>query len=246
MSSDTRNLPRTQARTLAAGDAHYSAYVGWPQFYDLMGASQFRLLTTLGLREQHRVLDFGCGSLRLGRLLLPYLLPGNYFGIEPNQWLVEDAVRQEIGAEYLRMRRPRFSHNSDFRVDGFGTTFDMIVAHSVFSHSGRDLIEPALANFRAALAEDGIILATFMHQGTPGFEEEYTGTGWIYPGCVGYAPATILGFIRRAGLVGEWLPWFNQQDWYIMAASRRTLPPKSKHVHLSGAVLRSREFAASS
>ncbi len=66
---------------LKPGDPHYRAYVGPPLEYDLVGASQFRLLTTLGLRAGHRCLDLGCGSLRAGRLLIPYLDPGNYFGI---------------------------------------------------------------------------------------------------------------------------------------------------------------------
>jgi SAM-dependent methyltransferase len=57
-----------------------------------MGATQFRLLTTLGLREHHSLLDFGCGSLRAGRLLIPYLLPGRYYGLEPNRCLIEDGI----------------------------------------------------------------------------------------------------------------------------------------------------------
>jgi cyclopropane fatty-acyl-phospholipid synthase-like methyltransferase len=61
------------ASKLNPGDKHYKAYVGPPTQYDFMGATQFRLLCTLGLREQHKVLDFGCGSLRAGRLLLSYL-----------------------------------------------------------------------------------------------------------------------------------------------------------------------------
>ncbi len=72
MSADTRRLARGADKALRPGDEHYSAYVGPPALYDLMGASQFRLLTALGLRERHSVLDFGCGSLRAGRLLLPY------------------------------------------------------------------------------------------------------------------------------------------------------------------------------
>jgi hypothetical protein len=52
---------------------HHRAFVGQPQRYDVAAASQFALLFLLGLREHHRVLDFGCGSLRLGRLLIPYL-----------------------------------------------------------------------------------------------------------------------------------------------------------------------------
>ncbi|HYU11865.1 MAG TPA: hypothetical protein VEK82_04760, partial [Stellaceae bacterium] len=53
----TRNLPEAEARGLEAGSDHYLAYVGPPDQYDLMGATQFRLLTTLGLRSFNRLLD---------------------------------------------------------------------------------------------------------------------------------------------------------------------------------------------
>src|SRR5690242_5496000 len=91
-----RALSSEAAKDLPAGARHYTAYVGPPRDYDFMGATQFRLLTTLGLREHHSVLDFGCGSLRAGRLLIPYLLPGRYYGLDPNRWLIEDAVAREI------------------------------------------------------------------------------------------------------------------------------------------------------
>ncbi len=60
----TRNLSEAEARRLEPGSEHYMAYVGPADQYDLMSATQFRLLTTLGLRSFHRLLDFGCGSLR--------------------------------------------------------------------------------------------------------------------------------------------------------------------------------------
>ncbi|MFP8873463.1 MAG: hypothetical protein VCB42_02780, partial [Myxococcota bacterium] len=83
----TRHVSSEEARTLEPGSEHYTAYVGPPRDYDSMGATQFRLLCTLGLREHHRLLDFGCGSLRAGRFLIPYLKPGHYHGVEPNRWL---------------------------------------------------------------------------------------------------------------------------------------------------------------
>ena len=55
----------------------YREYVGTSERYDIGGAIQFNLLTTLGLREHHRLLDVGCGSLRAGRLFIPYLLKGS-------------------------------------------------------------------------------------------------------------------------------------------------------------------------
>jgi hypothetical protein len=73
--------------TYRAGDHEYRAFVGPFEQYDVIGASQFALLYALGLRQHHRLLDVGCGSLRAGRMLIAYLEPGNYAGIEPNTGL---------------------------------------------------------------------------------------------------------------------------------------------------------------
>jgi hypothetical protein len=56
----------------------YRSYVGPSDEYDIMGATQFNLLTSLGLRENHTLLDFGCGSLRAGRLFITYLTKSRY------------------------------------------------------------------------------------------------------------------------------------------------------------------------
>ena len=90
-----------------------------------MGAAQFRLLTSLGLREHHSVLDFGCGSLRAGRLLIPYLLPGRYYGLEPNRWLIEDGISGQLGAELIELKLPIFLCSSDFSAAHFGVQFDL-------------------------------------------------------------------------------------------------------------------------
>src|SRR6201998_4239980 len=93
---------------LKPGDPHYPAYVGPPEEYDLIAAMTFNLLTTLGLRQHHTVLDIGCGSLRVGRLLIPYLNTGNYSGIEPNKWLVDEGIQRETGRDQIRIKRARF------------------------------------------------------------------------------------------------------------------------------------------
>src|SRR5581483_9942228 len=96
-----RSLSLEDARTLPPGANHYTAFVGPPDRYDFMGASQFGLLFTMGLRDYHTLLDFGCGSLRAGRLLIPYLRRGHYYGIDPNRWLVEDGIKRELGCDIM-------------------------------------------------------------------------------------------------------------------------------------------------
>lgn len=225
---------------LKAGDPHYRAYVGPPGQYDFMGATQFRLLCTLGLRERHTLLDFGCGSLRAGRLLIPYLDRGHYHGIEPNRWLIEEAIEQQLGADSVRLKQPRFSYDDGFDATVFGRSFDFIVAQSVFSHADRAMIVRALAGFAAALQPDGLVVATFIEG-----SEDFAGAGWVYPGCVRYRPDTVIALAGGAGLHAQRLPWFHpRQTWYLMARSARRLVPPEHLTHLSGAVLFDPEFHA--
>src|SRR5437899_257086 len=97
----------------------YRTFVGPAWDYDRSAALQFSLLAALGLRDQNHVLDIGCGSLRLGRLLIPFLQPERYFGIEPNRWLVDDGIDRELGRSILDVKRPAFRHNDDFDCGGF-------------------------------------------------------------------------------------------------------------------------------
>ena len=242
--NDTRSLSREAAMALPPGAEHYAAYVGPPRQYDFMGATQFRLLTTLGLREHHMLLDFGCGSLRAGRLLIPYLLAGHYYGLEPNRWLVEDGIARELGAAVAALKRPTFRYDYDFSANKFGMQFDYILAQSIFSHAGRDVISVALDSFKARLNADGLILATFIQPCQLGGAGEFRGAGWVYPGCVSYNIETVLRLIEDAGLVGREIPWFHpRQTWFVMAHSLEELPSRSDDIHLSGMVLRAPDLA---
>jgi hypothetical protein len=172
---------------LPPGARHYRAYVGHSNNYDLIAAMTFNLLTTLGLRQGHTIVDVGCGSLRIGRLVIPYLNAGNYVGIEPHRWLVEEGIKREVGADLIRIKKPRFYFSDSPKVlTDASYRLDFAVAQSVFSHCGPDLIRGWLLGISAALAPSGALLATFL----PG-EEDYAGEGWVYPECVQYTLGTI-------------------------------------------------------
>ena len=234
-------MDEARAKQLGAGSGHYTAFVGPPKQYDFMGATQFRLLCALGLRDVHRVLDFGCGSLRAGRLLIPYLLPDRYFGIEPNSWLIEDAIERQIGADMVRIKRPQFSDSDAFTANVFAEKFDFILAQSVFSHTGPALASQILTSFAEKLHPEGICAVTFIKGGKGAVAE-----GWKYPGCVKYPDATIKALVEGAGLESIPIPWYHpRQSWFLLALQKSALPA-AKDVHLlDGAVLRAPEFAAS-
>ena len=127
----------------------------------------------------------------------------------------------------------------DFDATHFGVSFDFIVAQSIFSHAGPDLIAKALTGFKACLTETGLVLATFVQPHQMGQDAESYQNGWLYPGCYGYNNATTQRMIAEAGLFGRPLPWYHpRQTWFAMALSEANLPGPEDDVHLSGVTLR--------
>ena len=198
-------------KTLRAGAKDYRAYVGPPARYDLIAAMTFNLLTTFGLREHHKVLDIGCGSLRIGRLLIPYLNPGNYTGIEPRQWLVKAGIANEIGKGMVNIKNPRFLFAEDAKALPQDDDYDFAFAQSIFSHCGVDLITQWLDDVYRHLKADGVFLATFLTA-----DMDSTVSGWVYPTNVFYRSETIKTLAENAGLHFEVLDWTHPaQEWAL-------------------------------
>ena len=210
-------LPDAFRSFLARWTRSHRRFVSRPGAFDLAAASQFNLLTLLGLREDHTLLDVGCGSLRAGRLFIVYLKPGNYFGIEPERWLVEAAIRNEIGDDLFRLKRPTIVHRGDFRLSAFARRFDFAIAGSIFSHAAPAQIRECLGEVAAVLADDGLFLASFVEAA-----DDYAGTEWVYPGRVGYRYESVRQMASAAGLSCERVSWpydfgEGEQAWLAFA-----------------------------
>lgn len=194
---------------LKPGDNHYRAYVGPPKDYDLVSAMVFNLLTCVGLRQDHKVLDIGCGSLRNGRLLIPYLNKGNYIGIEPNKWLVDDGINYEIGKDLVKIKKPTFSYSDSMKDFNKPLHIDYAFAQSIFSHTGLDLLDKWLSEVSYHLKEDGILFATLVIDNKDSNDE-----GWVYPGCVKFTPNTVARIASKHGFNFQLLNWFHpRQSW---------------------------------
>jgi SAM-dependent methyltransferase len=191
-------LPAAFRVFLAQWTRSHRRFVTRPDAFDLAAASQFNLLTLLGLREDHTLLDVGCGSLRAGRLFIVYLNPGNYFAIEPERWLVEAAIANEIGRDLFRLKRPTIVHRDDFRLSALARRFDFAIAGSIFSHAAPSQIEECLREVVTVLADGGLFLASFNEA-----EDDHVGTQWTYPGGVRYRFETMREMAFVAGLSCE-------------------------------------------
>jgi SAM-dependent methyltransferase len=197
------------------GGPRYRSLVGPPLDYDLIAGLQFTLLFYAGLREDDRLLDVGCGSLRGGRLFIPYLNPGRYYGVEPNEWLVEEGVNWELGKDILRVKQPTFSAIEDFSLGSLGVRFDFVLAQSILSHTYDDLAARALSGMRESLAEDGVLVATFVEKDDP-----RSGSGWLYPDPVPHTWPAMQALAEQAGLSVRRLEWPHpRQTWFVGAGS---------------------------
>ena len=189
----------------------HRGYVGPHEKYDIIGAQQFNIVTSFGLREHHKLLDIGCGSLRGGRLFIVYLNKQNYFGIEPNKWLIEDGIKHEIGNELIEIKTPSFEYNSDFNLQIFNEKFDFIMAQSIFSHASENHIRICCKNIYEVMHENSIFFATYLKG-----NENYSGEEWVYPQGVRYIPTYIHSIIESCNLKCEELTsWIhpNGQTW---------------------------------
>jgi SAM-dependent methyltransferase len=219
---------------------YYQAYVGGG--YDLFGAMQLSLLHSLGLRANHRLLDIGCGSLRAGRFFILYLNPGGYTGLEPNKWLIDEAIEKEIGRDVLDIKKPTFVHNDQFDVSGLGS-FDFVLANSIASHTGPTMTKVLLEAVRDALSPSGMAAVSFVHTDGP----DNTVEGWFYPeNCSDgkiptYKKRTIQGWLRDSGLKGIAIDWYHPtQTWWLIVREEGSLPSRGFRVQARGVILAQR------
>lgn len=204
-------------RNMPIGAHHYRAYVGPPDKYDLVAAMQFNFLTHLGLREFHYLLDVGCSSLRAGRLFIPYLSPGHYYGIEPEAWLIEEGIKNELGRAILEIKQPVFSYDANFDCLHFNRKFDFVVAQSVFSHASQSQIRECLLNIEKCLQPDGVMAATFVKGNV-----DHEGEESVYPECVKYTVEQITRLATAAGLITRPIDWQhpNGQTWILFTPTQ--------------------------
>lgn len=155
-------------------------------------------------------------------MLISYLRTGNYFGVEPEQWLVNEGLKKELGDSIREVKRPSFRFVSDFSLQGFDTEFDFVVAQSVFSHTLPELLRLGLRNIAGSLAPSGKLLATW-NEAAPGKGGTSTGpagsilpNGWIHKGVHAYPWESMQGHLRDSGLVGRRLRWPHpRQSWFV-------------------------------
>jgi ubiquinone/menaquinone biosynthesis C-methylase UbiE len=165
-----------------------------------VGKLQFDYLLRHGLKPTDRVLDVGCGNLRLGWRLISYLGAGNYFGLDISPVILMAAL-ERVAELQLQSKLPRLylvrGTNYDFLPASF---FDCVQAHSVFTHSQLEVIERILASVWRVMKPGSFL--DFTYVAAPGATCDALGEHFRYPGKV------LLDAAERCGFVGR-----RMDDW---------------------------------
>ncbi|NJQ06169.1 class I SAM-dependent methyltransferase [Streptomyces lonarensis] len=126
-----------------------------------LGAMQFDYLIGHGLRPDHRMLEIGCGNLRAGWRFIDHLDSGHYYGIDISPDILVHAKRTLV-ERGLQAKLPHLTLTDDLTFDFLPADhFDVVHAHSVFSHSPPEVIDECLAHVGRVLRPGGWFDFTF-------------------------------------------------------------------------------------
>jgi SAM-dependent methyltransferase len=151
-------------KRVASETGHYSG--GNARDFDKVGRHTLQTLVADGLLPSHRVLDFGCGSLRNGYWLIRFLDSGNYYGIEPVEKSVRAGLKHLIGPELEEFKKPQFLFNRENNIGAFGVPFDYAVARSILSHTCPGMLHRILESFVNS-SPNGTFFASYWRHDIP-------------------------------------------------------------------------------
>lgn len=157
-------------------------WAGFPMCWEEVAYCQFNTMLELGLWSQHSLLDIGAGCLDAGRLFMRHLDVGNYWFIEPNNWMVDIAYAAMEG--YAVERKAHRYDFEDFKFTRLNKKFDFILAHSIFTHASQAQVKIIMKEAYKSLCakEHATFVATFYGRG----RVNNANIGWTSPSGVVY------------------------------------------------------------
>lgn len=165
-----------------------------------LGQLQYDYLLEHGLRPDHDLLEIGCGNLRAGWRFISHLEAERYTGIDISPDILLAANRTIVERE-LQDREPHLRLVDDLTFDWLpGDRFDVIHAHSVFSHCPIEVIDQCFANVGRILRPAGWFDLTF--NATSGKEHHVLHEDYYY------RPETLIRLAERHGLHAKLM-----EDW---------------------------------
>jgi SAM-dependent methyltransferase len=123
---------------------------------------QFNILTGVGVKPHHSLLDIGCGPLTAGLKLIPYLEPGNYVGVDLRAEPLAEA-RRLIAKHSLGQKNPTIIQSPSFGGEETSNrSFDFMWMSQLSYHLDDSLMVKLFEQARSRLAAGGTLVFDIM------------------------------------------------------------------------------------
>jgi cyclopropane fatty-acyl-phospholipid synthase-like methyltransferase len=150
---DIRMLVDCAAEQNLAPSEYFS---GW----QLLADWQLDALKCIGLLPHHRLLDIGCGAMRLGFTAVNYLDDDGYYGVDGFAPYL--ALARRIATKIGMRKRFTLLQSSEFEFSRLGTQFNYAIAQSVFTHLSAEQCDACMRELEQAMLPGGVFLFTYL------------------------------------------------------------------------------------
>ncbi len=196
--------------------------------FEQAGSEQLIALLNEGLTPESKVLEIGCGCLRVAYWLIRFLDPGCYYGIEPASRRIEYGLQYLFTPEEIKLKLPHFDFNPNFDSSVFGVKFDFFLARSIWTHGSKRHIETMLDSFVRDSISTSIFLASYLPAQSA--DEDYQGDHWVgtshestVPGVIRHSLPWILQQCQKRHLAAQELPGIDCDSQYWLRLSHAQL-----------------------
>jgi len=125
------------------------------------GAGSFAFLKSYGLDRLHKVVDYGCGSLRIGMHFIDHLAPERYWGVDVTPRFFEEGVGL-LDPALVAAKAPRFGVIDDATLRAIAAWQpDLVFSVSVLMHVPPAEIEGFLRKITGLLSPNGRAVVVF-------------------------------------------------------------------------------------
>jgi SAM-dependent methyltransferase len=163
---------------LQNGEVHQNLGGKIPGGFGATGSGFFQRLLKFGLRPEDSLVDYGCGTLRMGVHAINYLEPGKYWGLDISEFLLEQG-RELIGEDLYREKQPHLhviSPESVLRAASAKPA--MLISLRVCIHVHPDDLTEYVRNLIAIIGDSGraIVTGKWSRDGTV----QYSNRSWAH------------------------------------------------------------------
>jgi SAM-dependent methyltransferase len=128
--------------------------------WDDLGSWQFDLLVKMGLKPGHKLLDVGCGALRLGLHAIDYLDDGAYVGVDPFAPYI--AMGRDLASKVGLNKQFQLIESSDFDFGAEGPAYDYALAQSVLTHLSTEKNRQCISAVARVMRPGGQFIFTYL------------------------------------------------------------------------------------